>query len=113
MSRVHYSSRGEAVNLTELLDRNPGNIAVGNSKVNARGDRLGAGGRVIKTVEEMDLEYQSSKALREIYLEYTAQSEQIGQIRSSEHKLTLNNNFFRKRLGVQQPHLREVMSLDL
>lgn len=54
MSRKqHTSARGVKINFDELTRRNPNVIAVGNVKMNARGDRLGPGGKVIRKVEDI------------------------------------------------------------
>lgn len=49
MATNHRTARGIAVDMDRLRLANEQTIAVGNMKVNARGDQLGAGGKVIKT----------------------------------------------------------------
>lgn len=49
----HLSARGVAINFDELLRQNQHTVAVGNANVNARGDRLGPGGKIIETDEEI------------------------------------------------------------
>lgn len=46
MSRVYKSARGKAVDIDKVRLANEATIAIGNMKVNARGDKLGAGGQV-------------------------------------------------------------------
>jgi hypothetical protein len=48
---------GKAINLDTIMASNESTIAVGNMKVNARGDELGHGGRVVKTKEQIMSEY--------------------------------------------------------
>lgn len=57
MSRVYRSAQGNLVDMEKLRLSNEDSIAVGNMKVNARGDQLGPGGRVIKTRNQVMKEY--------------------------------------------------------
>ena len=49
MSRVYKTARGKMVDIDKVKLSNEQVIAVGNMKVNARGDELGPGGKIIKT----------------------------------------------------------------
>ncbi len=49
MATNHRTARGVPVDMDRLRLANEKTIAVGNMKVNARGDQLGPGGRIIKT----------------------------------------------------------------
>lgn len=49
MAANHRTSRGLPIDMDRLRLANETTIAVGNMKVNARGDQLGQGGKVIKT----------------------------------------------------------------
>jgi hypothetical protein len=46
MSRIYKSARGKMVDMEAIKLANEDTIAIGNMKVNARGDKLGPGGRV-------------------------------------------------------------------
>ena len=50
----HFSARGKEINFDELFIKNQKVTAVtgGGAAMNARGDRLGAGGKIVETVEE-------------------------------------------------------------
>ncbi len=54
--KKHMSARGREINFDELFLQNKTSIAVtgGGAAMNARGDTLGPGGKVIKTVEERE-----------------------------------------------------------
>jgi hypothetical protein len=52
MTQLHRSSKGKMVDMEKLRLVNERSIAVGNMKVNARGDELGQGGKIIKTRNE-------------------------------------------------------------
>ena len=53
MAANYKTARGTAIDMDRLRLANETTIAVGNMKVNARGDQLGAGGKVIKTRQQI------------------------------------------------------------
>jgi hypothetical protein len=52
MSKVHKTMRGREVDMDQLLEKNQLMPAVGNVRMNARGDELGAGGKIVKKRED-------------------------------------------------------------
>lgn len=50
---VYRSMQGKEVDLNRLINQNEMTVAVGNVKVNARGDELGPGGKIIKKREDV------------------------------------------------------------
>lgn len=48
MPRIYKTAAGKTIDLEKLALRNEETIAVGNMRVNARGDELGPGGKVVK-----------------------------------------------------------------
>jgi len=46
MANVYKTARGKAVDLDKIKLTNETTVAVGNMKINARGDQLGAGGQI-------------------------------------------------------------------
>lgn len=57
MKRVYTTANGRQVNLDSLLAQNEDAIAVGNMKVNVRGDQLGSGGKIEATKEQVMKDY--------------------------------------------------------
>lgn len=57
MKRVYKTANGKDINLDSLIAQNEQTIAVGNMRVNARGDQLGAGGKVEIPKEKVMSEY--------------------------------------------------------
>lgn len=49
--------RGTSVDITSLLASNRNVVAVGNAKMNAGGDILGEGGKIITTMEQVASDY--------------------------------------------------------
>ena len=58
--RNYISAKGRKVDMEKLISMNEHLPAVGNMKVNARGDILGEGGKIIKTREEVLREHYRS-----------------------------------------------------
>jgi hypothetical protein len=59
--------RGREIDMEKLNLRNEMQPAVGNMKVNARGDELGPGGKIVRTREEVLADYykQNSRSVKE------------------------------------------------
>lgn len=67
MGNTHVSMRGKLVDMERLNLQNELTPAVGNIRVNARGDELGPGGKIVKTREQILQDYYSTnpKATKE------------------------------------------------
>jgi hypothetical protein len=50
---VYRSMQGKEIDMEKLRNQNELTVAVGNVKVNARGDELGPGGKIIKKREDV------------------------------------------------------------
>lgn len=57
MGRIYKSMQGKEVDMEKLMTQHELMPAVGNVSVNARGDELGRGGKIIKKREEIMAEY--------------------------------------------------------
>ena len=62
MGKVHTTMRGKELDMEKLSLRNELTPAVGNVRVNARGDELGEGGKIVKTKEQILAEYYQRNA---------------------------------------------------
>jgi hypothetical protein len=51
--QVYRSMQGKEVDMHQLVMQNETTVAVGNMRVNARGDELGPGGKIIRKREEV------------------------------------------------------------
>ena len=58
--KVYKTMQGKMVDMDMLRKKNELTQAVGNAKVNARGDELGPGGKIIKKREDVVKEYYES-----------------------------------------------------
>ena len=57
MKRIYRTMQGKEIDMEQLMARNETMPAVGNVRVNARGDELGPDGKIIKTREAVLAEY--------------------------------------------------------
>lgn len=53
----HRTMRGKVIDMDSLRQKNELTPAVGNMKVNARGDEIGPGGKIIRTRDEVLADY--------------------------------------------------------
>jgi hypothetical protein len=62
------SFRGKSVDMNALLMKHEKQVALGNAKMNARGDIIGKGGKVIRKREDLIREYhdQDPKAVKQV-----------------------------------------------
>ena len=58
--KVYKSMTGKTVDMDLLRQKNELTRAVGNARVNARGDELGPGGKIIRKKEEVLKDYYAS-----------------------------------------------------
>lgn len=67
MGKVYTSMQGKEIDFDKLTLRNELTPAVGNMKVNARGDELGAGGQIVRTREQILQDYYKNnpRAMKE------------------------------------------------
>lgn len=55
--RIYRSMQGKPVDMEALKTRNEMTVAVGNKPMNARGDELGPGGKIVKKRNEVVADY--------------------------------------------------------
>lgn len=60
MGKTYTSMQGKEIDMEKLSLRNELTPAVGNMKVNARGDELGPGGEIVRTREQILADYYAN-----------------------------------------------------
>jgi len=67
MGKLYRTLQGKEIDMERLSLKNETAPAVGNVRMNARGDELGTGGKIVKTREEILAEYYSKnpRAIKE------------------------------------------------
>ena len=58
--KVYKSMQGKQIDMDLLRQKNELTPAVGNAKVNARGDELGPGGKIVRTREQVLKDYYAT-----------------------------------------------------
>ena len=61
MAKVVKTAQGKEIDMEKLQLANELTPAVGNARVNARGDELGPGGKIIKTREEIMKDFYAKR----------------------------------------------------
>ena len=51
--QIYRTMQGKEIDMGKLVNQNETTIAVGNMRVNARGDRIGPGGKIVQTREQI------------------------------------------------------------
>lgn len=57
MKKVYKTAKGRPIDIEALKLKNDSAVALGNMKVNARGDKLGKGGKIIQSSHERTTSY--------------------------------------------------------
>lgn len=63
--KIYRSMQGKEVDIEKLRNQNELTPAVGNARVNARGDELGPGGKIIRKREDVLKDYYKGPAKEE------------------------------------------------
>lgn len=50
---IYKSMQGKEIDINRIMNKNEMVVAVGNAKVNARGDELGPGGKIVRRREDV------------------------------------------------------------
>lgn len=58
---IHRSMLGKEIDIDKLRIKHETTLAVGNARVNARGDEIGPGGKIVRKREDISSEYYTGK----------------------------------------------------
>jgi hypothetical protein len=61
---VYRTMQGREIDLEKLISQNELSPAIGNMRVNARGDELGPGGKIVRSREEIVNEYYEPNTVK-------------------------------------------------
>jgi len=90
--RVYRSALGKMVDMDAMLSMNEEQIAVGNMKVNARGDELGPGGIVLRTREEVMEDYYKTQKQQVVYTTERSAEADSGHARAAAEGQNAQND---------------------
>jgi len=82
--KTYRSMQGRVVDLDMLIKRNELTPAVGNARVNARGDELGPGGKIIRKREDVVRDYYSAGSEPVQHEKSVGQPEELTQAEQEE-----------------------------
>ncbi len=88
----HTSYRGSIIDMDMLKYQNQHQVALGNAKLNARGDKIGTGGTIVKTREELIQEKEREMQIPDFIPEH--------QLHSTEY--TVDDGWDDSRFEVNQ-----------
>lgn len=74
---AHRTAGGKLIDMNQLMLQNETEIAVGNTMTNARGDRIGPGGQIIQTRDQIMKEYYQGQQGDEIDMPIISGDHQI------------------------------------
>lgn len=78
------SAKGKNVNMEALMLANQNMVALGNARMNARGDLLGSNGKVVKTREQLAKEYNTKPSKPAVSAPVT--SEVLTKVKAADKK---------------------------
>jgi hypothetical protein len=92
--------KGQTLDLTPILAKNQHTVAIGNANMNARGDVLGAGGKIVKRREEVVQDYHNKnpQAVRRVSLkevqpdQFPSPAEAIAQLKAQQKAVSTPAN---------------------
>jgi hypothetical protein len=94
--QIYRSMQGKEVDMNRLVNINELTPAVGNVKVNARGDELGAGGRIVRKREDILREAEANRIV----------PDQIN-VRAVEEAVTASPSIAKKNVADMDPEGNE------
>jgi hypothetical protein len=88
MSKLYKTMQGKEVDMDKLMRANELMPAIGNIRVNARGDELGPGGTIVRKREEVMAEYyeHNPKVVQESPASSTAKSGVVQTVADTKRK---------------------------
>lgn len=97
---VYRTMQGREIDLEKLMRENELMPAIGNMKVNARGDELGPGGKIIRKRDEVIADYYEDnpnaaatyQETRSVTTEETAQTVKPKKIQTEENNESTRND---------------------
>jgi hypothetical protein len=85
MGRVYKTTQGKSIDMDSIRLVNEKTIAIGNMRVNAAGDQLGAGGAVVRSRNQaMDQQYQINNRSHDQRAFHTEQAQQRQGVASAQ-----------------------------
>ena len=106
--KTYKTMRGKVVDMDQLQQRNELTPAVGNARVNARGDELGPGGKIVRKKEQAIKDYYKSEPA------VKAEPKETSPLESKPKEGVKSNTTTRaeKKVKATEPSTRELEELE-
>ena len=103
---IYRSMQGKEVDMNKLMNQNEMTVAVGNARINARGDELGPGGKIIRKREDVVKMKQPIPAQSHVRRSFNPEATTVNTLSEttnivSEATTNVQNNIIRKKSQTQ------------
>nr|DAH68152.1 MAG TPA: hypothetical protein [Caudoviricetes sp.] len=106
------SYRGKEVDIVSLAKKNEKTVALGNAHMNGRGDRLGRGGKIIETREEMLEKYYNANTIQQATVNMKDNIEENAKIEDELKDMTVESLIKNQTIKVAKPSKKKIEATD-
>lgn len=106
------SYRGKEVDMVSLAKKNEKTVALGNAHMNGRGDRLGRGGKIIETREEMLEKYYNANTIQQATVNMKDNIEENAKIEDELKDMTVESLIKNQTIKVAKPSKKKIEATD-
>lgn len=106
------SYRGKEVDMVSLAKKNEKTVALGNAHMNGRGDRLGRGGKIVETREEMLEKYYNANTIQQATVNMKDNLEENAKIEDELKDMTVESLIKNQTIKVAKPSKKKNETID-
>lgn len=106
------SYRGKEVDIVSLAKKNEKTVALGNAHMNGRGDRLGRGGKIVETREEMLEKYYNANTIQQATVNMKDNIEENAKIEDELKDMTVESLIKNQTIKVVKPSKKKIEATD-
>lgn len=106
------SYRGKEVDMISLAKKNEKTVALGNAHMNGRGDRLGRGGKIVETREEMLEKYYNANTIQQATINMKDNIEENAKIEDELKDMTVESLIKNQTIKVAKPSKKKIEATD-
>jgi hypothetical protein len=106
------SYRGKEVDMVSLAKKNEKTVALGNAHMNGRGDRLGRGGKIVETREEMLEKYYNANTIQQATVNMKDNIEENAKIEDELKDMTVESLIKNQTIKVAKPSKKKIEATD-
>lgn len=106
------SYKGKEVDMISLAKKNEKTVALGNAHMNGRGDRLGRGGKIVETREEMLEKYYNANTIQQATVNMKDNIEENAKIEDELKDMTVESLIKNQTIKVAKPSKKKIEATD-